>query len=420
MQVTIVFDGAALPAKRETELSRAKTREESLLKAHELVAQGASIQADALYAKSVDVTPEMAHKVALALVPLGVTVIVAPYEADAQLAYLSRNNLVDVVISEDSDLLVYQCARVLYKVDFKTERGQEVTYKSIFTCPGGFDRLSPETFLLASILSGCDYLPSLSSIGLRKAIGIAIKAEGLLAKQDLTIESDSFINRLLMLAKLTGVDEDAIGDDFAHRFREAVFTFRHQTVFCPVQRRLVPLTEYSPSTTTLANLDFLGEFYDDELAGLVADCRIHPDTKMQFTTVDASGEHQVRTVRKSHKRPVKIASAKTSEVQPTGMRTLAACWAYTVPSSIPATSTFVNPVIQLSDSDEEVAPVMKPVLRDVNVRVHVDDLDVFSAVPTAPLIGIGKRVRRNVSPTRPTVTTSIDLIENFSLDKYKN
>ena len=182
----------------------------------------------------------------------------------------------------------------------------------------------------------------------------------------------------------------------------------------------MPLTEYSPSTTTLANLDFLGEFYDDELAGLVADCRIHPDTKMQFTTVDASGEHQVRTVRKSHKRPVKIASAKTSEVQPTGMRTLAACWAYTVPSSIPATSTFVNPVIQLSDSDEEVAPVMKPVLRDVNVRVHVDDLDVFSAVPTAPLIGIGKRVRRNVSPTRPTVTTSIDLIENFSLDKYKN
>ena len=61
---------------------------------------------------------------------------------------------------------------------------------------------------------------------------------------------------------------------------------------------------------------------------------------------------------------------------------------------------------------------MKPVLRDVNVRVHVDDLDVFSAVPTAP--SIGKRVRRNVSPSRPTVTTSIDLIENFSLDKYKN
>ena len=38
--------------------------------------------------------------------------IVAPYEADAQLAYLSREGIVDLVITEDSDLLVFGSKRV--------------------------------------------------------------------------------------------------------------------------------------------------------------------------------------------------------------------------------------------------------------------------------------------------------------------
>ena len=38
--------------------------------------------------------------------------LVAPYEADAQLAWLSRHDVIDVVISEDSDCLAYGCKRV--------------------------------------------------------------------------------------------------------------------------------------------------------------------------------------------------------------------------------------------------------------------------------------------------------------------
>jgi exonuclease-1 len=41
-----------------------------------------------------------------------VDVIVAPYEADAQLAYLSQNNLVDVVVTQDSDLIVFGVEKV--------------------------------------------------------------------------------------------------------------------------------------------------------------------------------------------------------------------------------------------------------------------------------------------------------------------
>jgi exonuclease-1 len=38
--------------------------------------------------------------------------IVAPYEADAQLAYLNLKNIVQIVITEDSDLVLFGCMRV--------------------------------------------------------------------------------------------------------------------------------------------------------------------------------------------------------------------------------------------------------------------------------------------------------------------
>ena len=52
--------------------------------------------------------------------------MVAPYEADAQLAQLAHSGAVDIVFSEDSDLLAYACPRVVFKVDFKTESGDEI------------------------------------------------------------------------------------------------------------------------------------------------------------------------------------------------------------------------------------------------------------------------------------------------------
>jgi exonuclease-1 len=43
---------------------------------------------------------------------MGIDVIVAPYEADAQLAYLNRTKIADYVITEDSDLVLFGCHHV--------------------------------------------------------------------------------------------------------------------------------------------------------------------------------------------------------------------------------------------------------------------------------------------------------------------
>lgn len=43
---------------------------------------------------------------------MNVQYIVAPYEADAQLAYLEKTGVIDAILTEDSDLLVFGCKRV--------------------------------------------------------------------------------------------------------------------------------------------------------------------------------------------------------------------------------------------------------------------------------------------------------------------
>ncbi len=49
---------------------------------------------------------------------LDIEYIVAPYEADAQIAYLVREGIADFAISEDSDLITFGCPRLVMKLSF--------------------------------------------------------------------------------------------------------------------------------------------------------------------------------------------------------------------------------------------------------------------------------------------------------------
>ncbi|GJV45104.1 exonuclease 1-like protein isoform X1 [Tanacetum coccineum] len=56
-------------------------------------------------------TPEMVHEV--------IKFVVSPNEADAQLALMQNNELIDVVISDDSDMVAYGCDKIHGFVDVK-------------------------------------------------------------------------------------------------------------------------------------------------------------------------------------------------------------------------------------------------------------------------------------------------------------
>lgn len=62
--------------------------------------------------RSVDITHEMALQLIKQCRQMNVDCIVAPYEADAQMAYLNKINVAQVIITEDSDLILFGCNKV--------------------------------------------------------------------------------------------------------------------------------------------------------------------------------------------------------------------------------------------------------------------------------------------------------------------
>lgn len=163
----VVFDGDYLPSKAHTEDSRATRRAEFLSSGMRFHAQGQKSKATEYFQKCIDITPEMAHRFILALRRENISYVVAPYEADAQLAYLEKMGIIQAIVTEDSDLLVFGCRTLLLKMDqfgecveIKRERFANVT--GSITLHGWTD----DDFRNMAILSGCDYLASVAGVGL--------------------------------------------------------------------------------------------------------------------------------------------------------------------------------------------------------------------------------------------------------------
>jgi exonuclease-1 len=113
----LIFDGDYLPSKAGTEKERAARRKESRRLGLELLKVGKTSQAQLELQKAVDVTPEMARMLIDELKHHNIQYIVAPYEADSQMAYMERRGIIDGILSEDSDLLVFGAKRLITKLD---------------------------------------------------------------------------------------------------------------------------------------------------------------------------------------------------------------------------------------------------------------------------------------------------------------
>ncbi len=93
--------------------------------------------------------------------------VVAPYEADAQLAYLEQQGIVDAIITEDSDLAAYGCKTVLFKMGSDGAIDEYSRDRLFHT--DKFRGWSLTEFRQMCILSGCDYLTNIPNIGINTA-----------------------------------------------------------------------------------------------------------------------------------------------------------------------------------------------------------------------------------------------------------
>lgn len=130
--------------------------------------KGREEEARKYFSRSLSLRTKMIDLLVDILVQLDIEVVVAPYEADAQLAYMVREGIADFAISEDSDLIAYGCPRLLTKLnwqgnctvfvwdDFKNNVKLN-TDKNLSLV----QNMSREQFVQACIMGGCEYLPSI-------------------------------------------------------------------------------------------------------------------------------------------------------------------------------------------------------------------------------------------------------------------
>ncbi|GMP32969.1 hypothetical protein CsSME_00006494 [Camellia sinensis var. sinensis] len=279
----VVFDGGNIPCKATTENERHRRRKANRDLAMEKLKEGNFNAASELFQRAVSITPSTAHQLIQILRSENIEFVVSPYEADAQLAYLSsleaEKGGIVAVISEDSDLLAYGCPAVVFKMD-RYGNGEEIVQNKVFestSCVPSFQCFDKELFTGMCVLAGCDFLPSVPGIGITKAYSLVSKYRNL--------------DRVLSILKFE--KRNQMPEDYSKLFREAVAVFQHARIYdadSKSLKHLKPLPEKLLQSLD-EGFDFLGPEMPPSIAAAIAEGNLDPSTMEAFDHFPSSATH---------------------------------------------------------------------------------------------------------------------------------
>lgn len=255
----LVFDGLILPLKENVINKRKLDKVKSKEIAKDLLSKGDKEKAATMFARCMSVKSYMLRNLMDTLHKMKVEYIVAPYEADAQIAYLCREKIADFAVSEDSDLLVYGCQNLVLKLEADglcenivvTDTLHNEEYKK--SIPEGpakdIAMLSANSFMDLCIISGCDYLDNIPGFGLKKALKML---------KDYTLEET-----VKIISKKKAY-KDKIPEDFLDKVRKVRLQFMHARVIDP---RTYTMVECSPLPKDIPEEDAeaLGKVFEPAL-----------------------------------------------------------------------------------------------------------------------------------------------------------
>lgn len=201
----VVFDGQMLPQKGRECAKRRQERGQNRERAIALEERGMSHEAFQYYQRAVEITSATVFQWIGQLKEEGIEYIVAPYEADAQLAYLARTGYVHAVLTEDSDLLPYQTPITLFKLDDGNNVAC-VKFKDVLE----HLQLTVDQFIAVCCFAGCDYIEHINKVGIQTAL-----------KTIKTVENgEHMINLLRESGKYQ------VPDDYEEQLERAMLTFK--------------------------------------------------------------------------------------------------------------------------------------------------------------------------------------------------
>lgn len=273
----VVFDGSPLPIKSQTLARRNQLREQSFNKALLLLRKRKEGTRDIElerkirkeFNKSVKITPQMCKSAMLILDEMQIEYLVAPFESDAQLAFLNVSNQVEAVLSEDSDLIPFGCLTVLFKLD--SQGYVEQFRRTQLFATDLFCNWNEEMLLLLCVLSGCDYLNSIPNIGVRKAYTLIDKYRQL----------DNVLSQLFK-QNMDSITPMVLGQqDLYNHVRRALWTFKYQRVydmryqvFCPLHTPVKASDQQDHLIST--EEEFLGKILDSGTMLSLVEGKVNP------------------------------------------------------------------------------------------------------------------------------------------------
>ncbi len=169
-----VFDGKP-PTFKSGELAkrfeRRQNAEKELIKAKE----NENVEDMEKFSKqTVKMTPKHNADCQELLRLIGVPVIIAPSEAEAQCAELARQGKVYATATEDMDALTFATPKLLRKLTFSSAKGEGILEVDVSKVLEGLD-LTRDEFIDLCILCGCDYTDRIRGIGPKNALRLIKK-----------------------------------------------------------------------------------------------------------------------------------------------------------------------------------------------------------------------------------------------------
>ncbi|THH09535.1 hypothetical protein EW145_g1951 [Phellinidium pouzarii] len=164
-----VFDGKPPELKSGVLAKRFEKREEAKEEGEEAKETGTTEDMERFTRRQVKVTREHNEECRRLLRLMGIPVVIAPSEAEAQCAELARGGKVYAAGSEDMDTLTFS-APILYRhLTFSEAKRQPISEIDLQKALTGLE-MNMSQFIDLCILLGCDYLEPIKGVGPKSAL----------------------------------------------------------------------------------------------------------------------------------------------------------------------------------------------------------------------------------------------------------
>jgi len=241
-EILVVLDGATPAIKKDEVRARKKKRQKAEDDRDAAISANVENRLKAFRRAGAGIYfPQVLDAVMEAARENKIAYLVAPYEADGQLAYLLSKQYIDLIVTEDSDLTAYGASPIMYKlVDSTLKEGVAEGVLLRWTDLGALGKydlqdFSPVMIAVLFVAAGSDYCRKLKGVGIVTA-SRSVRSAFLDERSTDPLES---LFRHLFALSSESIESEEERSDYKLQFIKAVIMFRHPTVYDPVLGRCV-------------------------------------------------------------------------------------------------------------------------------------------------------------------------------------